>query len=60
MAQSLTEALAEAVRAAASADEAERNRVAWNLPRPAAAKQPRRTDPASDETKAPAEGETDR
>jgi hypothetical protein len=32
MAQSLTEVLAESARAAARADELERDRIAWNLP----------------------------
>jgi hypothetical protein len=33
MAQPLTEALAKRARAAAQADELERDRIAWNLPR---------------------------
>jgi len=45
MAQSLTEALAESARAAARADELERDRIAWNLPPDAVDKAPSPREP---------------
>jgi hypothetical protein len=58
MAQPLTEALAESARAAAKADDLERDRVAWNLPRSkvdANARRSERSEPDASEPHEPSE-----
>ena len=58
MAEPLTEALAESTRAAAKADELERDRIAWNLPSGKVggnAPRPEHSDPAARSSPDPGE-----
>jgi hypothetical protein len=60
MAQSLTEVLAESARAAARADELERDRIAWNLPPDAVDETPPLDRDQPDGPKAPEKGDSRR
>ena len=57
MAQSLDEALAESARAAAQADDLERDRIAWNLPPDAVDETPAPNRDEPDSPRPPGNGE---